>query len=287
MVTSSNSKERLGGLAVLAFAACAACGTGMQAQQQDSRAHALVKLAVQTELDASRNDHSHWQYKDVYQGESGEKVMRVIETGEGALKKTVELNGHALTAEELKAEDDRLAALVKDSAQQAKQHKDSMQDDKRAESLLRMLPDAFVWKVNSEDATVVHLGFVPNPAFAPPTMESRVFAAMAGEIVVEKEQHRMQTLRGTLTSDVTFGWGLFGRMKQGGTFEIERRQLASGIWQITESHVHIDGRALLFKTIGEQEDEVKSEFRRVPQEVTLEQAAEQLKGEPSSLNASR
>jgi hypothetical protein len=51
--------------------------------------------------------------------------------------------------------------------------------------------------------------------------------------------------------------------------------------------VHIEGKALLFKTIGEQEDEVKSEFRRVAPETTLEQAVERLKGEPSSLSAQR
>jgi hypothetical protein len=156
-----------------------------------------------------------------------------------------------------------------------------MQDDKRAESMLRMLPVAFLWSVKREDTETVTLGFVPDPAFEPPTMESRVFAAMAGEIVVEKRQHRIQTIEGKLVSDVTFGWGLFGRMKKGGTFQVERRQLTTGVWQITESHVHIDGKALLFKTIGEQEDELKSEFRRMPQAETLEQAAERLKREPS------
>ena len=94
---------------------------------------------------------SRWEYKDVYKGQSGEKVMRVIETGKGALKKTVEENGRPLTVEELKAEDARLESFVSDPAQQARQHKDTMQDDKRAESMLRMLPDAFLWKVKSED----------------------------------------------------------------------------------------------------------------------------------------
>ncbi len=153
--------------------------------------------------------------------------------------------------------------------------------------MLKMLPDAFLWKVNGEDGKVVRLGFVPNPAFTPPTMESRVFAAMAGEIVVDKEQHRIQTLKGQLTEDVKFGFGLFGRMDKGGTFNIERRELSPGIWQITESHVHINGKALLFKNIGEQEDDVKSEFRSVPQETTLEQAASMLRGEPTEMNAER
>jgi hypothetical protein len=250
-------------------------------QQQNLKAQEMVRVAMQTELNASRDDHSHWEYKDVYTGESGEKVLRVVETGKVSLKKKVQENGQPLTAEELKAEDERIKGFVNDPLQQAKQHRDSMQDDKRAESMLRMLPVAFLWSVKREDTETVTLGFVPDPAFEPPTMESRVFAAMAGEIVVEKRQHRIQTIEGKLVSDVTFGWGLFGRMKKGGTFQVERRQLTTGVWQITESHVHIDGKALLFKTIGEQEDELKSEFRRMPQAETLEQAAERLKREPS------
>jgi len=260
---------------------------GVRAQQQDPKAQQMVRVAMQVELDASRDDHSHWEYKEVYKGLEGVKVFRVVETGKGSLKKKLEESGRPLTAEELKQEDARLQEFVNDHARQAKQHKDDAQDDKRAESMLRMLPDAFLWKVDGEDAKTVTLGFVPNPAFTPPTMESRVFAAMAGEIVVDKGQHRIQTIKGALTADVTFGWGLFGRMKKGGTFEIQRRQLTTGIWQITESHVHIDGKALLFKNIGEQEDDVKSGFRRVAQETTLEQAAVMLKGEPAALNAER
>ena len=60
--------------------------------------------------------------------------------------------------------------------------------------------------------------------------------------------------------DVTIGWGLLGRMDEGGTFRVERREVAPGIWQIVETHVHIEGRALLFKSIGEQQDEVQTEF---------------------------
>jgi len=265
--------------------------TGVGQAQQDAKAKQdiktleMVRLATQTELEASANDHSHWEYKDSYRSPDGEKLMRVVETGKGALKKVVERDGLSLTPEELKQEDARLESFVNNPAQQAKQHRDNVQDDKRAESMLRMLPEAFVWKAAGEDAKTMTLAFTPDPKFTPPTMESRVFAAMAGEIVVDKAQHRIVTIKGKLTDDVKFGFGFFGRMKQGGTFEVVRRQLAPGIWQIAESHVHIDGKALLFKSIGEQEDDVKSEFRRVPAEETLEQAAMKLRGEPASLSA--
>jgi predicted metalloprotease with PDZ domain len=53
--------------------------------------------------------------------------------------------------------------------------------------------------------------------------------------------------------------------------------VAPGFWEITETHVHISGRALFFKTIGQQQDEVKTDFKLVPPGTTLEQAVEMLK----------
>ena len=41
--------------------------------------------------------------------------------------------------------------------------------------------------------------------------------------------------------------------------------------------MHIEGKALFFKTIGEQQDEVQTEFTQVPGGTTLEQAAEMSK----------
>jgi hypothetical protein len=260
----------------------------LQAQQkQDFHAQNLVRAAVQVELAADRDDHSRWQYRDVNRKPDGEFLYHVVETDHGSVKKKLRQNGQLLTPNELKAEDARIQSFVNDPAQQAKQRKDGAQDDKRAENMLRMLPDAFLWTVKNDEADTVTLAFIPDPNFTAPSMEARVFAAMAGEIVVNKQQNRLQTIKGQLIHDVTFGWGLFGRMNQGGTFNVERRELAPGVWQITESHVHINGHVLLFKTISEQEDEVKSDFRRTPPSTTLEQAATILKAEPTALDAQR
>jgi hypothetical protein len=107
-------------------------------------------------------------------------------------------------------------------------------------------------------------------------MEARVMGEMEGTLIVDKAQHRIVTMKGKLAEDVTIGWGILGRLKQGGTFNVERRQVAPGFWEITETHVHISGRALFFKTIGQQQDEVKTEFTMVPHGTTLEQAVEML-----------
>jgi hypothetical protein len=256
-------------------------------QNQDPRAQEIVRAAVKVELAADRADHSRWQYRAINHKPDGEFLYQVVETDHGSVKKKLKRNGQPLTPEELKAEDARIQSFVNDPSQQAKQRKDGEQDDKRAENMLRLLPDAFLWTIKSDTPDTATLAFVPDPDFTPPTMEARVFAAMAGEIAVNKPQNRIASIKGKLIHDVTFGWGLFGRMNQGGTFNVERRELSPGIWQITESHIHIDGHVLLFKTISEQDDEVKTDFRPTPPNTSLSQAATILKAEPTSLDAQR
>jgi len=89
---------------------------------------------------------------------------------------------------------------------------------------------------------------------------------------MDDAQHRIVSLKGKLIHDVHFGGGILGNLRAGGSFDVERREIGKGAWQITETHVHIEGRALLFKSISEQEDDVKSKFKPLPDDMTLQQA---------------
>lgn len=238
-------------------------------------ANQIVQTAVNTELAASRNDHSLWRYRD--EQRIANKVSIVVQTAKGSVKRMIEKNGAPLTAAEAQAEDARIQSTIHDPDKMAKQRRDGAADDKNAAELLNMLPTAFLWRIANTNGDSFTLTFSPNPDFNPPDMQSRVLSAMAGELVVDKKQHRIKTISGKLVHDVTFGWGLLGRMKQGGTFRVERRELKPGLWQITETHVHIVGKVLLFKDIGEQQDEVQTDFTEVPANTTLEEAAEMSK----------
>jgi hypothetical protein len=79
-----------------------------------------------------------------------------------------------------------------------------------------------------------------------------------------------------MIQDVTILGGWLGRLYSGGTFDVERRETGAGVWQITETHVHINGHALIFKTISEQEDDVKSHFKELPASITMQQAKSDL-----------
>ncbi len=244
---------------------------------QDAKpAKEIVQTAMQAELDADKNDHTRWRYRDAKK-DGTDTVSIVVETEYGSVKRVIIKNGQALTEAEARAEDERVQRFIHDPEKLAKQRRDGAQDGKNAEELLHMLPEAFTWKLVSEDAQRFTLHFEPNPIFSPPNMQGRVLGTMAGTLVVNNAQNRIETISGKLTQDVTIGWGLFGRLHEGGTFRVERREVSPGLWQIVETHVHIEGKALFFKTIGEQQDEVQTEFTQVPHGTTLEQAVEMSK----------
>jgi hypothetical protein len=233
----------------------------------------IVRTAMQAELSADLNDRTRWRYRDS-QKDGIETVSIVVETEHGSVKRLISRGGQPLNEVEARAEDERVQRFIHDPEKLAKQKRDGVQDGKNAEELLRMLPDAFNWKVESDDAQKITLHFEPNPNFSPPDMQGRVLGRMAGVLVVDKGQNRIVTISGKLTEDVTIGWGLLGRLHEGGTFRVERREVAPGLWQITETHVHIEGRALFFKNIGQQQDEVQTDFTQAPHGTTLEQAVE-------------
>ncbi len=235
----------------------------------------MVRRAVQSEMAASRDDHSLWRYRDDERDKG--TVSIAVQTEAGTVKRMVGRNGQPLPPAEAQAESDRLRDFIHNTSSLAKQKRDGAADDKSAAELLMMLPEAFTWRIEGENAELITLRFAPDPNFHPPDMQARVLGTMAGELVVDKRQQRIRTIKGKLTQDVLIGFGVLGKLKEGGTFDVERREVKPGRWQITETHVHIDGKALFFKTIGQQQDEVQTEFREVPPGTTLEQAVEMSK----------
>lgn len=244
---------------------------------QKVSAHQLVQQVVRNELHANQTDHTHWMYRDSDTVPAKSTVKLVVETPDGTASKLILLNGRPLTAQQRAQDDARMESVLTDPSVVAKQRKSSAHDDQQAVSLMKMLPDGFIWSYAGESNGRITMNFKPNPAFQPPTFASRVFAAMAGQMVVDANQKRLIVLSGKLIQPVEFGWGIFGKMDQGGTFRVIRSQLAPGIWEITETHVHIQGHMLIFKSINEQEDEITSDYKQTPSSMTLSEAIDKLK----------
>jgi hypothetical protein len=239
---------------------------GQDAQQ-------IATQAVRTELCADAADHTLWIYYDQDRKPDASLKQWVAETPAGALRRVLERDGKSFDEA---TQVSGMNSFVGDSGAQARQRKADRHDDGQAAEMLGMLPTAFLWSSVSSQGGRTLLHFTPNASFHPPTWESRVFAAMEGEMTVDDAQHRIVSLKGRLIHNVKFGGGLLGELKAGGTFDVERRETGSGEWQITQTHVHIDGHALLFKSISEDEDEEKSNFEQLPENTSFAEAEKRL-----------
>jgi hypothetical protein len=239
----------------------------------------IIQQVVDIERAENRNDHSQWIYLD-HSVKPKEQLLRWVATTPHAdVDRILVKDGRELPGPDQQT---LIQKFLQDPHAQKKQIAESAHDYQQVDDLLRLLPDGFLWTVvrTTPDETTLH--FVPNPGFHPPTHEARVFAAASGDLVADNRQHRIRSVHGTLVHDVTFGGGLLGRLKQGGSFAIEQQQVAPSFWQLTLIHIHLEGNALLFKSIAFQEDDDRSRFTAEPGSPTLDQAAAAVMQQPGS-----
>jgi hypothetical protein len=261
-------KARLLLLGTLAFS------LSVQAQSPQQ----IIQQVVDTERAANRNDHSQWVYLDHSSKPKEQLLQWVANTPRGDVCRVLEKNGQHLS------ESEQLAIIHKflgDTRAQNKQVAESAHDTQQVDDFLKLLPEGFIWTVTHTGATDTTLHFEPDPRFHPPTREARVFAGMAGDLVADNQQHRIRSVSGHLMHDVTFGGGLLGRLKEGSSFSLDQQQVAPSAWQLTAIHVHLQGNALLFKSVSLQQDEERSRFTPEPTSLTLDQAATEVMHEPA------
>ena len=246
----------------------------------------LLRRVVNSELKAQANDHSHWMF-EVKAGVSGKEQVKVaVQTREGYLDRLKFSNGQPISPEQEKQEDQRIARLLKTPDERKKQQRAQQQDAQKTERLFKMLPDAVTASYGKRQGELVEILFEPNRNFHPPSHEAAVFHAMAGRIWINTRENRLVEIEGHLTRGVKFGGGLLGHLDKGGEFHVKQSEVAPGLWEITLLHVNMHGKALFFKTIAVQENEIRTNFQRVPDNLTLSAAAQQLQKQSSVKSAS-
>jgi hypothetical protein len=236
----------------------------------------IIQRAVNTELAADQNDHSNWIYLEESDKPKEHVLQWVAATQQGNVERVLERDERQLPETEQR---ELIQKYLHDSRAQRKQIEEGNHDNKQIDDLLKLLPEAFIWTQTGATATTTSLHFDPAPGFHPPTREARVFSSMTGDLVVDNQQHRICKVKGHLMHDVTFGGGLLGRLKERSSFALEQQQVGPSVWELTAIHVHLEGNALLFKSVSLQQDDKRSKFHPQASDVTLEQAASSVMSE--------
>jgi hypothetical protein len=234
----------------------------------------LARKVVTNELRVQNEEQSHWMYR-LEKAESGRKqIQKILETKNGSLSQLLSIDGQPLDAKQRRKENQRIQSLVSHPDEQRKLQQASNKKAEQGARLFRILPDVFVFSYASRQGDLVTLNFTPNPTFQSLSLEARVFHGMEGEMTVDTKQERLVALSGHLMEDVKFGFGVIGHLDRGSAFEVGQTEVIPGHWEMTALHVDMKGKALLFKTIGVQMTENHSDFHRVPDDLTLEEAAD-------------
>lgn len=271
----SQIKDAVPSLAAALASAFLMISLAIPAKAEDPKQ--IVQEAVQTEIEAGKSDHTKWLFYETDRKPGHTVKQWVAQTPKGSIERVLEENGRPTNEQEQR---NRMESFIHDTGAQEKQRKSGQQDDRESTKMLKMLPVGFLWDITSSQGDNIALHFKPNSAYHAPDMESRVFAVTEGDMIVTKEDHRIVTIKGRMMRGVKFAGGLFGGLDPGGTFDVERRQTGKGEWQITETHVHIHGHLLFFKTISEQEDDEKTKFKQLPEDISMQQAERELLQEP-------
>lgn len=237
---------------------------------------ALVRRASHNELYSSGGQPYRYKLHKIDDGKSTTK--EIVETRkDGDVARLIEWGGKPLNSDANQDELDRLNNLIAHPEVQEHRHKREQEDNNRADKMLRLLPDAFLYHyegmVDGPNGPAYRLTLKPNPKFEPPDIESAVYKGMAGDLWIDQQQERMVKLDVHLIQDVNFGWGIFGKLYKGGSILLEQKDVGNHRWEQSHFKLNLRGKALLIKSLDFETTEDTSDFTPVPQNWGYQDAA--------------
>ena len=264
-----------------------------EAAQPAISADELVRLTVQNEVAAADQTSPKHIFCAHKSGGKDTQTHLYVETTQAMAGMLIASDGHPLSSQQRQAEFNRLNALASSPDALRRKHAREKEDTDHSLRILKALPDAFRYEyvgaeagtpdIGGAGAQLVRLKFTPNPSYAAPSRMEQVLAGMQGYLLIDVNQRRIAAIDGTLFKDVSFGWGIIGRLDKGGQFQVHQTDVGDGAWEVTEMNLHITGKVLIFKSLSMISKEVFSDFRAVPNNTTFAQGVELLKTEEEKL----
>jgi len=251
---------------------------------------AWVDAAAANELHVIQGDGKlHLRYR-THKVDSKEDVTReVIETRDGTVARLVERNGQKLTAEEDAAERERLKEILDSPGDFIKHHKrdDSMRHD--SIQLVSQMPQAMIYtyvpgqpQMPGATGRQVVIDFEPDPNYKAQETLDDLLTGIKGRMWIDAQSRRVVRIEGVVQKDVSFGWGILGKINQGGTIVLEQTNAAGDRWVYSRLDTHLTMRVVI-KTVVMNDKMTASDFRPLPGPVSVQDAVHTLLAMPVPL----
>ncbi len=260
---------------------------GAANQLSAAQGQALVARALANEYAAARDVSHPMRYELEKTSPRLNTTKKICETRDGDVARLVAVNGKPLSAVDEQKEEARLAELLTDPGRQKRRKLGEDDDQARVLKVLRALPTAFVYQDAGPgegpsdkpgDNRIEKFTFKPNPGFSPPDLETQILTQMSGEIWIDPARLRVVRLEGHLQRDVDFGWGILGRLNQGGWIVIEQADVGGGQWRTVHFQMKMSGR-VVWKTRVFDTTEDETGYEPVPAGLGYQKAIEMLRAD--------
>jgi hypothetical protein len=249
----------------------------VQAQSSDA-ARRIVDTMLQHESDPVEHRLKYMYLSEERSDRTGGHLWRerVVETAIGKVRLLLAEDGKPLSPERMAAEKAKLADIAARPEAFQRREQSMKNDEEHAEQMLALLHKAFLFDEPHTDGSDLKIGYRPDPAYQPKTMEEKVLHAMSGEVLVDEKTMQLHRIEGKVPTDVSLGYGILGTIHAGSTFSTEHEMEPGGEWKDALVNTAIEGKAMLFKEIGRNEHVVHSEFKRLPDNISVADAVQLL-----------
>ncbi|HEX5234912.1 MAG TPA: hypothetical protein VFW25_06225 [Silvibacterium sp.] len=251
------------------------------ARAQNVTPEEAVTRAARNELAPGHQHPFRYTVRKVDDGKITTK--EIIETKDGDVARLIAIGDKPLSPDAEAAEIQRLKTLLAHPEIEAHRRKREQADANRADEMVRLLPNAFIYKFEGMEqgpsGPTYRLSMTPNRSFVPPDREAEVYHGMAGELWIDQKQERMVKLNIHLIADVEFGWGIVGKLFRGGTILVEQKDVGDNHWEQLQLRLRLHGKILMFKNLTIDTTETESDFSPVPANWTYQDAVKALLSE--------
>lgn len=261
----------LGQAAILGMAMLSGAAAAQDAKQ-------TIQTLIANESEAG-NHRGHYTYLSVEKSErTGGHTWteRVAETNWGKVKYLVAEDGSALSGDRLVAEKIRIEDQAARPEEFRRQESARVDDEQHAKQMLSLLPRAFLFDGPVPEGDNLRIRFRPNPDYSPNGMEERVLHAMSGSVLLEKISTRLREIQGNIPQDLNIGFGMLATIRAGSNFSTLREHVDGYDWKTETVHTAINGKALFLKTIARQQESRHSDFKKIPEGMTVADAVKLL-----------
>jgi hypothetical protein len=233
--------------------------------------HALVTEAAANELVALHHKGSYLRYRMETVNEKGNQVRDVIESKDGTVARLILKDGKPLTAEQDKAERQRLNDMIASPAAYAKHVKNGEADKSMADKMVPLMPDAMIntytpgqpQSGRNGGAPEIVLDYKPNPKWVPPSTQAQALTGLQGRVWIDAKAHYVVRMEGTIFRPVNFGWGMLAHIYPGGKVVMNQTNVGDNRWIFTDFSMELSVRALMVKKLDIRSSAKASNYQKL------------------------